>query len=538
MVLPIVIASTYTFLQADDFSHAMDIGIFRENIIKLFIASIKYAKRMYLIWQGTYTSMFLQAFLSPLNGLGLVQLKIVMLVNVVLFVISLILIVYSVCKCCNIGLSKTAVLITICTVGIFGFTSWTEIFYWFSGAISYSFPLSFAFIGVSLVLISKKKLGQVCAAVLMFMASGGSLEVAGTGCFMLLMICVVKRMLGNIERKDYIIFMISVMGAIINVIAPGNYSRHSLIDNSGLHFINATISTFDIVIEFMEQLIFDTPFIVVLFVAFLIGIKIGKINRIRLDIYGVIIILSCILPIVTGFPVCLAYSGNSYFPNRCEFVEVTIIVISLVLIAIAGGCILSGKMEGLFSKEVCLVLILFLIAMPSINPAWKISELIPYTMLEQIAVREFKNYNEEVNELYHSIGADENEDVFIYDLPEKIDNFPSVSIDEDMASWLNPNIAEYYGKKSLQYVPSPLYVNMSGEKVVRISPAMFECDLNYVSIFKVSDKSQEVEVIQVLEPFTINKIINIPADEKGTVGVYVFADKDGKTKLSELVIEY
>ena len=538
MVFPVVIASSYTFLQEDDFAHAMDIGIFEENIIKLFITAIKWDIKMYFTWQGTYTSMFLQAFLSPLNGFGLAELKIVMVVNAILFIMSLISIVYSVCKHCKIGLSKAAMLLTMCTIGIFGFTSWTEVFYWFSGAVSYSIPLSFAFIGISLTLISKKKFGQVCAAILMFIASGGSLEVAGTGCFILLMICVIKKMMGNIERKDYIIFIVSVFGAIINVIAPGNYTRHSVIDDSGLHFIDAAINSFDIVIEYTEQLFYDTPFILIIFMAILVGINTGKINRVRQDICWVIIILSSVLPFVTGFPVCLAYNGTSYFPNRCEFVEVTIIVISLVVIAINVGYILSEKVEGFFSKVTCLVLILFLIAMPSINPAWKLSELVPYTMLEQIAEDEFGNYNKKVNDLYYSIGVDENEDVFVYSIPKEIDNFPMVAIAEDMEGRVNPSIAEYYGKSSLQYVSSPLYENVNGEKVIRISPAMFECDLNYVSIFKVNDKSQEVEVIQVLEPFTINKIINIPADEKGTVGVYVFADKDGKTKLSELAIEY
>lgn len=143
-VIPIIVASEYSVYSADDFSHSSGVGVFGGNMWELFVASLRYTKRMYLVWQGTYTSMFLQAFLSPLNGFGYMQLRAVMVFNAVLFIISLKVLISAICKSLYIDVGRLWIFFSICVMGIFAFTSWQEIFYWFSGAVSYSFPMSFS----------------------------------------------------------------------------------------------------------------------------------------------------------------------------------------------------------------------------------------------------------------------------------------------------------------------------------------------------------------------------------------------------------
>ena len=46
--LSVVIVSGYSFCFADDFVHANAVGVFGENVAKLFSASISYAKRCIL----------------------------------------------------------------------------------------------------------------------------------------------------------------------------------------------------------------------------------------------------------------------------------------------------------------------------------------------------------------------------------------------------------------------------------------------------------------------------------------------------------
>lgn len=173
VMVPIIIASGYCVLYADDFSHSNGVGVFGGSIWELFRASLSYCKRMYLTWQGTYTSMFLQAFLSPLNGYGYIQLRVVMMANALLFIISFVLLMHALCKVFGVSKRYQYPIYAVCILGVFGFTAWAEVFFWFSGAVSYSFPFSLMMLGLTIMLYEKIRGGGVC--------SGRSIDVFGIG---------------------------------------------------------------------------------------------------------------------------------------------------------------------------------------------------------------------------------------------------------------------------------------------------------------------------------------------------------------------
>lgn len=78
-----------TVLSGDDFTHGVRVGAFHVSLPKYFWASLLYVQDLYMDWQGTWFSMFLQAFLSPINNFGLPQLRAVMVGNALLFLGSL-----------------------------------------------------------------------------------------------------------------------------------------------------------------------------------------------------------------------------------------------------------------------------------------------------------------------------------------------------------------------------------------------------------------------------------------------------------------
>lgn len=538
-VIPIVISAAYSFLQADDFSHAKEVGVFGGNVVELFIASLRYDQEMFETWQGTYTAMFLQAFLSPLNGLGLKQLQIVMVANALLFVISLAVLVISVCRCCHIDREKTVILFTVCIVGIFGFDAWTEIFNWFSGAVSYSFPLSFCFLGIGVMLMAKSRWGYLAAVILVFLASGGSLVVGGAGCTALLTICIAKKLLGVATKKDYVILGAAVIGALINALAPGNYIRHAVIDSSGIHFGNALVLSVLEAVDIIEKLLYDTPFILLLFIALVIGVSMGKRQLVNRHCLYAIIFFNVAILIATCFPICLGYSGREWIPNRGKFVETVIAVIVTTVITMAIGCLISEKIKWSCGKEICFTIAILLVVMPNINSTWRISALIPYKMWEQVANHSYKSYYDAVNNIYNMIKTDRNEDVFVHDLPgEGIICFPTMDLSEDMSWWVNCGIAEYYGKRSVQYVSSNVYDYGNGEKNIRIYPEMFEAGSKYVSIYKTNSITQEVETIQELKPFDSNLIISTHNGENGEINIYAYEDELGTIQIGEYRIEY
>lgn len=538
-VIPVIVAARYTFFQADDFSHANTVGVFGGNILELFVASLKYTKKMYFEWQGTYLSMFLQAFLSPLNSFGAIQLCVVMLLNILIFIISLFTLIRAFGKYIELEFHYVLAVFAICIIGIFGFASWEEVFYWFSGAVSYSFPLSFCFLGISAALQSKRAGSCIMGLVLVFMASGGTLEVAGAGCFILLGICIVKKIANIAEYRDYIFLASAVIGALINSAAPGNYVRQSMIDSTGIHVHLALSGAICETVNTTEVLLCDTPFLLFLLLAFFIGIKAGQ-KRVRRNekCLALVFLLSIVEPVVTCFPVILGYSGSS-FPNRCKFVETVIIVMALVLIAVIAGDLLGGRIKDLyFIKQMCAILVVVLTVMPSINEGWRLTESVSYKMWEQMADDSYKDYNLQVRDIYNTIADDSNPDVFIYELPVDIPGFSRINISEDMSDWVNAAIASYYGRKSVQYVSGIVYEKRNGEKNIRISPSMFDTTLDNVSVFKVSDTDQKVDALLMLEPLVQNMIISVQDNESGKVGVYIFEDAEGKKQIEQMEIEY
>ena len=157
MVYVIAASAGYTVLVGDDFTHGVRVGAFHVPFFQYFAASLQYMKEIYLDWQGTYFAMFIQALLSPINNFGLPQLKAVMILNVLLFAGALFGVVWTAFdfilkkeKMPHIRLTVfTIILFTILDADIF-----TEIFFWYSGAVAYSIPFSFMLLAVMFFLLS------------------------------------------------------------------------------------------------------------------------------------------------------------------------------------------------------------------------------------------------------------------------------------------------------------------------------------------------------------------------------------------------
>lgn len=160
-VLSIIISSGYSVLAADDFGHAYKIGFESNNLWEYILTSLNFSKEIYMTWQGTYFSMFIQALLSPVNNFGMPQLRIVMLSNSILFFSSLFFLIWTLFRNFNNKRDiKWVLFIYTCLVYmITAYDDYREIFFWFSGAASYTFPLSLLFfsLGGGVYYISKKE---------------------------------------------------------------------------------------------------------------------------------------------------------------------------------------------------------------------------------------------------------------------------------------------------------------------------------------------------------------------------------------------
>lgn len=533
--LPIILASSMSYYRGDDFAEiGVTVSAEKRSIVALFADSLRLSKELFLNWNGTYFSKFIESFFSPLNGYGLAQLRAVMIANSLLFVIGICVFAFGICKQEIKSLQCKLLLVMSCFLGVLGFEAWYQIFYWYTGAAYYTLPLSLLLFAIALITLSNKKICYFLAGILLFCASGGSLAIAGTGCYWMLMIGISRLYKKRLCKGDISIFIVAFTGALMNALAPGNYMRQSVIDDSGLHLFRAVIYSFSEVVATAEWLFLETWFIVIVMVALGVGIYVGKRSVVDKTYSWLLIAVNAVTPIVTYYPVCLGYSSGGG-PNRCRFILAFSFVVSVLIISVLAGKLIADYIHASHVREVAMVIILLMIIMPIKREGWKLSAMIPYRTMMELTEGNIQSYYRDANRIYDAISDDKNEDVFIYELPQDIDLFLPMNLTQNPNYLINSECAQYYEKNSVQYVEQPVYV--AGDTYIRIAPSYFEQDLSYVSIFNNRDSSG-VETIQKLQPFEKNLVLQVPEGETGTVVVYVFADPKGKTVIEQREFSY
>lgn len=536
-VVPICLASAYSFFYADDFSEGV-ISNTRQNysLLELLGHSFAFTRRLWHDWLGFYFSKFMEVFLSALNGGGLLKLRIVMTGNALLFILSFCLFLYALSKEeISVQLYRIGIVAIGC-IGVLGFETWRQAFYWFNGAMNYALPLSVSMLALALVLLWPKlnKWNMILICVCLFCGMGGSLMISGACCWMLIMV-LAKLIYKNGFRFQYACLLIVTMaGCVLNAVAPGNFARHSIADGSGVHIFRAVIWSLDSIVKTVQWLMIDTPFILFVILAFWIGSKEGKKTEIDEKYAYIMIFFNLLTPFAAAYPVCLGYSGAG-LPNRCQFILVCVLVISTVNIAIIIGKKVAAKISLELEQKMALLGIMLVMIMPIQSDGWMVTSFVPYKTMIALADGRIQGYYREVNHIFETCAENKDKDVFIYSLPEEVDIFSSIYLEEDPTWDVNVEFANYFQNRSVQLVLNDVFYG-EDTTYVRISPSSFIEDMSYVTI--VNTLEEDTQIIQVLEPLNENLVVEIPANHSGKVGIYAFADYEGKECVLQKEIEY
>lgn len=470
----IAVGAGYTVLSGDDFTHGVRVGAFHVSLPEYFAASLLYVKDLYLDWQGTFFSMFLQAFLSPINNFGLSQLRAVMVGNVLFFFAALLMLLwvglsfFRVDADCFQGESISGdkglvflrlIILTIFVVTIANADVYAEIWFWFSGAVAYSMPFSVMLVALSLVLLMNKGEGKpqrkigysLSAGILLFLSSGGSLAVAGAGCYTALLLTAVFFLLSRkVSVHNLAVLAAGVAGALINAAAPGNFARHDGTAGAGLHFGKALGYTGRMFAEETGRLFKETILGPVFLLMIAVGLYLAGKCRVALKEYGVITVFALGAGMVAYFPVALGY-GDYYVPNRCYFIIDTALVISLLNLALFAGICLQRRWgvpaEG---RSIAVFLYVFL-AVLIVSPL-SIAEMPLYRMARSVHNGSYRDYYGECVQIYDYLETCPEENVVI-EIPAFIEDFECFYLDEDIDGWVNRGVARYYQKNSVKAEP-------------------------------------------------------------------------------------
>ena len=457
-IFTIITASSYTVLVEDDYWHGYDVGVFGGGFWNYIVASFKYSAHMYFNWQGTYFSMFIQALLSPVNHYGMAQLRIVMLFNSVNFFVSFI-------GCIWVMLNRLVkcewkIKLVICTCAVFALTAYStfeEIFYWFSGAASYSIPVSclfYSWIAVGMYdTLTKRKYKYISIMLAMFFgicAMGGSLTIAATGCGLLFFLCIYFFLVHKKVNLTYLsIFIVYLVGAVVNVAAPGNYIRQQTSEGEGMQLLHSLFNTYQVFESNLIWIFHRTNFGLVLLIILVCGMFLyGKIN-VNMVGYTIVSILSLAVPAAVIFPVVLGYNVP-WMPNRCVFILlITFVLIFGNLAMITGWWIVEAVSEK--NRILIMIMAALLIFTTETVNGYSVSDYSSIKIFKGLCKGTIPNYYDEYVDMLHIISGGQGTDLILEpsDIPEAIENFYCFDLSEEPDERLNMAIAYIYHLNSI-----------------------------------------------------------------------------------------
>ena len=333
---------------------------------------------------------------------------------------------------------------------------YTEIYFWYSGAVAYSMPFSIMLTSLTLFLLinrgmmSKRRKGgcAICAGILLFLSSGGSLAVAGIGCYVTLLLTVAFYLRARqISVPNILALAAGVAGALVNVAAPGNFARHDGTAGTGLHFVQAAVYTVHMFMEETGRLFRETVLGLTFLVMIAAGLYLAGKCEVALREYGMITVLAPGAGLAAYYPVALGYSSD-YIPNRCYFIIDVALVLSLLNLALLVGICLHKRLNLPADGRTISVLLYICLTALIVSPL-SLTEMPLYRVARSVHNGTYRNYYEQCVSCYEYLETC-SDDAVVLEMPDYIDDFECFYLDSDESGWVNVGIAQYYGKKSVR----------------------------------------------------------------------------------------
>lgn len=463
VIVPILIFARYSVPAADDYSNAVMVQSYWDTYNSTVLAAIIQSIDLYKTTSGYYFAAFLNYFCSPFLRSGIEGLRTFNVIANLSFYMSVLLL----CQVFTRKILKSrSILIFLAlyaalTLALVNGYHNSEIYTWYVVLVAYISPLAIMLFSFSSLIVAAttNKLFYLFAAVGAFLVSGSSLNVTALNCGILFIIAVYFFLGDRKQKGPAVIFLCGLVGAILNIAAPGNYIRHDEIStNYGIR--DAIISSTKMTIQSMADRSFKSIFLITLIIVFITAIcfvdysKLGGYTfKHPLAILG----MSVIGTDIVNFPVFLGYS-NQYFPHRCVFVQdLTMYILLIIWVIYLVGWIkcnpkylritneLSSAARVCISTSLlisaCLVFTLFngsLRNLPTSN------------MISEISNGELKRYVEYEEGIINEI-KDSSQPIVVVNRNTAVTNdyCKDIGLTDNPKYWVNRFVAQYYGKEEV-----------------------------------------------------------------------------------------
>ena len=252
-LIPLFLLSRYNYPSADDYTNgvmcrqAWDAS---HSLIRVLAAAFERMTIEWHTWRGCYTSAFLSALSPQIFGerfYGITTWIVLIMVTLALFSLFHTVLVKMLGADCwtSAGIAALTAFLTVqCTPG------GNELFYWYSGAINYTFlfGLSLLFYRAMLNLLKMRKkphaASVIGASVLGFLVGGANQMTSLNAAILLMALCLL--LICRKNRSEYrrlaIPAIVFFIGFVLSIIAPGNFVRAA--GANGMNPIKAILVSF------------------------------------------------------------------------------------------------------------------------------------------------------------------------------------------------------------------------------------------------------------------------------------------------------
>ena len=471
-LIPLLLMSQYIHPSTDDYVfgagtyHAVQAG--GEKVGTALSAAASTAARMYHDWQGTYSACFLMA-LQPgvFDAYWLTPFILIFsYVGATYWLMYLLLRrVFRATKAQYFIVSTTLLLMSIQFVA-----STYDAFYWYNGAVYYTFYYSMAmcfFAALISYYLNRNRLGRkvaygALATVLCLFLAGGN-YVTGLAIPMILFLTIIAmyRYKLRIPRLFYVMLCLFSVAFIISMAAPGNAVRAATVDTAtsplkaiAISFTNGTY--------YLSK--FTNPTVCALF-AFLAPVLYGIAGKSRFRFRNPLLFLAisyvvyCVFFIPTCYALGIAGFGrifNVYEYNYCWLVIANIFYFSGYLhrSAVEKGEISNDLLRLLRDVKTRMLpyarysylLIVGLMTVTVVQSTSASKEVSKYIYTGRAA--EFDKIMT-AREQHYKNGK---EDLVLKPLPESLASMYPHDVLPDAGHWINQGICMYYGKNTVACV--------------------------------------------------------------------------------------
>ena len=447
--LPYLSAQQYALFRSDDF--AGYIGTMAKPGNSFFEKALNYYVSNYMGWQGTWSSDFVFIFFNPIRFYSYTLLRIVLTGVLLASIISLFFLSYVVMDYYHINRKNAIFCVGLFLIPLLSYRDYKEVYLWFTGMAVYMLPILFFAIAFSFLLLGEMKQKKVfffISGVFMVLMTGGVLSFVGFGMFWLLLFIIVEYIrTKKINKRFMLIFALSLIGAFVTALAPGNFARHQEFSEE-LSIVNAIFLSIKAFVEDIAWFGKDTTFVAFIILAFLLGCCFKrKIN----DLITATIICGLILtPIVAMFPVALGYGSISI--KSLQSRSLFILDMSVIACCIGTAFLIGNKLftKGLLPdiKNIKFVVCMAVLLVITLGG----DELTNYTPIAISA--NFKNgfiqkYESDWQNILAQVENSDEWDITVAGMPNEINGCLSPDLRDDPEWWVNECVANFFLKRSV-----------------------------------------------------------------------------------------